>query len=418
MSEPELAAVFVGVGEADSYRSISVEDEVVASAVREAASFGEVAVFRTCRRSEIYLCAQDAPLAASRLTRALVAVGADPVAGEGRIETAFGIDAARHLFAVASGIRSPILGEGEILRQLREAWSGARTAGTTGVTLNRLFAQAVHVGKRVRTETAIGDGGASYPSAVVRSLEAENVELAGASVVVAGTGKLATSLALALARRGARITIASRTRERASALAARCGGAACDSAELAAVAAQSDVVVTASSSKTPLIGTAEIAEAMRGRLRPLVIVDLGFPANVERAVADVGACRLLDLDHVASVARSRESRRRFAVGAAEAIVEQEVAEFQRWRNCRAVVPELTLLRSRGRAVVERELRRDAACLARLSARDRRVVEALTHRVVNSLLHVPTVRLKEQAAGDGELVDYALAVRRLFAEDAA
>jgi glutamyl-tRNA reductase len=370
--------------------------ELVAGAARS----GEAVALTTCRRTELYLAADDVEPVAERVRRGLAGA---------RVEV--GADAARHLFRVAAGLQSPVLGEGEVLRQLREAWDEARGEGRTALLLNRLFADAVHVGKRVRAETGIARSGASYAGAVVAAIEAERIELRGAAVLVVGAGALATSVALPLAGRGARIAVASRTVERAARLAEACAGRALPLGQLPAAVADADVVVAAIRCDRPVVTRAMLDAAPRAPL----VVDLGFPPNVEAS----DSCRRLDLDGLAGLADARDARRHSAVGAAEAIVDEELERFREWRSCRTVVPELTLLRRRGEAVVEAELRRDAGRLARLDDGDRRAVEALVHRVASSLLHLPTVRLKQEAAaGGGEAELYAHAIRRLFAEDAA
>jgi glutamyl-tRNA reductase len=376
-----------------------VPAERLRSLTAEAARSGEAIALATCRRTEIYVAGTDAAAAAERLGDSFA------------VET--GARAAGRLFRVAAGLDSPVLGEGEILRQIREAWAEARRDERAGVVLNRLVRDALHAGKRVRSETEIGRGAPTYAATVVEAVLAEGVQLDGASVLVVGAGAIATSVAHALRARGAAIVVASRTRANAERLATQCGGTAVPLAELAAVAARADVVVTAASSERYLVG----AYPARATERPLLLVDLGVPPNVDPAIAAHPACRLLDLDALIELGRARASRTESAVDAAAAIVEQELERFEDWRSSRAILPELTLLRRRAHAILDHELQRESKRLGRLGDDDRRAVEAFATRVVNSLIHLPTVRLKEEAAtGQGEL--YAHAIRRLFAEDAA
>jgi glutamyl-tRNA reductase len=305
-------------------------------------------------------------------------------------------------------------GEAQILGQVREAYEAARSAKTAGPILHRLFRQALRVGKKVRTETAIGENPASVSAAAAQLAERVFEGLAGRHILLIGAGKTADLTAANLISRGVgEIVVANRSLERAEELARRFEGRAVGLDDLEAELEHADVVVSSTGSQDVVL-TAEQAERAlaRRRGRPVFFIDIAVPRDLDPAINDVEGCYLYDIDDLERVvAESVAGRREEAVRAA-AIVNEEADAFRAWQLSLDVVPAIASLRAQAESIRRAELRRAEGRLASLSPSQRQAVEALTSQIVAKLLHRPTIRMKEAAtAADGAL--YADAVRDLF-----
>jgi glutamyl-tRNA reductase len=365
----------------------------------------------TCNRCELYLVGGDG--------EAMAAAALETLAGYAGVEDArvarityrrSDEEAAAHVFAVAAGLDSLVPGEAQILSQIRSAYGQARAAETTGPVLNRLFHQAIETGKRVRSETAIGEGGASVASVAVDLVRRRLGELAGRSLLVLGAGKVAELVAANLLARGATaVTVVNRDAARARQLAGRLGSRAraVGLDALASELAEADVVVTSTSSPEPLV-TPALVEGGRAR----VVVDLGVPRDVEPAVGELPGVALFDIDDLEDTVRANLRLRAGEAERAQAIVAEEAAAFGRWLAALEVVPAITSLRALAEQIRARELERMAPKLSSLSAEDRERLDLLTQAMVNKLLHRPTVRLKELAA-ERASGPYAQAIGELF-----
>ena len=314
--------------------------------------------------------------------------------------------AALHLFRVAAGLDSLVPGEGEILGQVRAAYE----AGACGPVLDRLFRQALHAGKKVRAETAIGESPASVSSAAAALAQQVFGELEGCRVLLVGAGEVSELAARSLAARGASISaVASRTQERAEELAARFGGHAVpfDRGRGRARPRGRRRLVDERAGLRPdaRIGCRE----RKGR--PLFVIDLAVPRDVEPAVADLDDCYLYDIDDLEAVVSESLSGRWREAARAESIVAHEAERFRDWQASLDVVPAIASLRERAESIRSGELAKAAGRLDGLSESERRTVESLTTQIVNKLLHVPIVRLKEAAATEGS--GYVDAARHLF-----
>jgi glutamyl-tRNA reductase len=369
-----------------------------------ARALGDAVVLSTCNRTELYVVGDDAEAHALAALRSL--------GGEEVASLAYRLSdhaAALHLFRVAAGLDSLVPGEGEILGQVR----AAHEVGAPGALLNRLFRDALHAGKRARTQTTIAESPASVPSAGAALAQQVFGDLERRRVLVVGAGKIGELAARSLAARGAVVTaVANRTREHGEELAQRIGTQALSLDDLAVTLADVDVVVACTSAPGFVVTPADVP-ARKGR--PLFFVDLAVPRDVDPAVNDLDGCYVYDIDDLEAVVQASLAGRRREAERAEAIVAEEAERFRAWQASRGVVPAIASLRARAEEIRERELAR-ARGLSRLSADERRAVEALTTQIVNKLLHEPTVRLKEAAAGAEGSV-YADAVRHLFALDA-
>lgn len=322
-------------------------------------------------------------------------------------------DATRHLFRVASGLDSLVVGEHEILGQVRGAWDTARDLGVCGPVLNLLFRHALEVGKRARTETAIARQVTSVSHAAVILAEAECGSLEGRSIAVVGAGSMARGVVdFALGREVGSVTVLNRTVARAEALAGEHGRwGSLD--ELHEVLTHVDVVVTATSSPDPVLDVEDLAPVValrEGRL--LVVIDLAVPRNVGAGVASVDGVVLHDMDALGRFADAGLDSRRREVPAVEAIVDAEVDRYISARAARQVAPLVAALHRRGDEVIEAELQRGASRLAGLGDADRAAMEATLRAVVSKLLHDPTVRLKD-AAGSPRGDRLAGSLRELF-----
>jgi glutamyl-tRNA reductase len=311
-------------------------------------------------------------------------------------------------------------GEAQILGQVREAYEAARATETAGATLHRLFRQALRVGKRVRTETAIGENPASVSSAAAQLAERVFDDLAGRRILLLGAGKTADLTAANLiSRRVGEIVVANRSPERADALARRFGGRAVGLDRVEAELVEADVVVASTGSQGFVVSAAQVERAMKERRgRPVFFIDIAVPRDVDPAVIELEGCYLYDIDDLERVVAESVAGRREEAVRAEAIVSEEADTFRAWQLSLEVVPAISSLRAQAETIRREELERARGRLASLSPSQRRAVEALTSQIVAKLLHQPTVRMKEAAAG-AEGVVYADAVRHLFglADDA-
>ena len=366
----------------------------------------------TCNRCELYMVGGDADAMRDAAVETLGALSGHPAERlEPMLYVHRGEPAARHLFSVAGGLDSMVPGEAQILAQIREAYESASEWDTTGPVTNRLFHQALEAGKRVRHETAIGQGGAS-PASVAAELVAERLghELAAARVLVVGAGRVAELVAANLSARGvASIAVANRDPSRASALASRFGGHAVDLAGLRESIASADVVVASTASPEPLIGPDDVPPGRR------VLIDLAVPRDIDPAVAGVDGVSLHTIDDLEAVVARTISLRHGEAERAGAIVATHSSAFRDWMAALEVVPAITSLRAHAERIRASEIER--ARLGDLSPAERERLEALTQRIVNKLLHRPTVRLKQLAAED-ESGPYAEAVTELFGLAAA
>lgn len=371
----------------------------------ELAGDGEAVCLSTCNRTELYLVGEDAE------PRALAALGELSGLAEGDLRAVVyrlaDEAAALHLFRVAAGLDSMVPGEGEILGQVRTAFE----AGTTGPVLDHVFRQALHAGKKVRAETAIAESPASVSSAAGALAQQVFGALDGCTVLLIGAGHVAELAARSLAARGARVGyVANRSPQRAEELATRFGGAGLEFDRAAEVLSEVDVVVSSTGAPGWALTREGVEAALRRRKgRPLFLIDLAVPRDLDPAIHELDGCFLYDIDDLESVVAAGLAGRRREAARAESIVAEEAERFREWHASREVVPTVASLRAWAEEIRAAELER---ARGRLSGEQQEVVESVTARLVDKLLHLPTVRLKEAAAGaDGG--SYAQAVRHLF-----
>ncbi|HEX4691547.1 MAG TPA: glutamyl-tRNA reductase [Solirubrobacteraceae bacterium] len=359
-------------------------------------AIGEGVVISTCNRTELYVVVRDPVEGESLVLSALAKrAGIRPTELVGAIYSLRNCDAARHLYRVTCGLESMVIGESEVQGQVKRAYELALSARTTGPMTNQLFRAALATGKRVRTETAITEGRASVASVAVDAARAALGDLGERHVLIVGAGETAELTAQALRAQGvSTMFIANRRRARAIALAQRFGGASGSFDALPAELERADIVITSTSSPHTLIEAEELGQVMEQRGgRPLLLIDLAVPRDIDGSCAELSGVTLLDVDGLQKQVRSHLTVRRAEARLAEGIVEEEIQAFAGWLGSLEVTPTLRALRTRADEVVDGLLAENEGRWETLSERDRERVEKLARTAMNRLLHEPTVRLK-------------------------
>ena len=377
----------------------------------------EAVLLSTCHRVEAYVVAERFHGAAQDVRNFLSELAfVPPEEFTDGLYTYSDEAAAAHLFGVSAGLDSVVLGESQILGQVRDAWERARAEGVAGSGLSALFRHAVEAGKRARTETGIGRGITSLAHAAVAMATDHLGGLEGRRVVVLGAGEMGEGMASALS--GARagggdLVVVNRTAERALTLAERVGGRALAFEELPRALAEADLLLSSTGAPGVVVEESDLAAATVGRSdRPLLVIDLGMPRNVAPGVGDLPSVTLLDLANLRAFVESGLDERRKEVVRVRSIVADELARYGAEAAARQVAPTVAALRQHAEAVREGEMRRHRARLSGLDDREQEAVEALTRAIVAKLLHDPTVRLKDAAATPkGERL--SAAIRDLF-----
>ncbi len=397
--------------------------ELLARAL-EMPAIGEAMLISTCNRVELVTAGKrnvDGDLAAvARDSVELLARYAPAVADHLYVHTSGA--AVRHLFQVASSLDSLVLGEPQILGQVKDAFEVARKAGTVGGALHRTVPRAIRAAKRVRTETAIGAGQVSVPSVAVDLSKQIFGELRKRTVLLIGSGEMAETVAKLLQQAGAKLIVLGRNAARVAELARAVSGEPRSLAELGSALIEADVVITSTSSTDPVVGWELVHGTRRKRRgRSLFFIDLAVPRDVDPRVEQVEGVFLYNIDDFSRVVAETHSTRRREAERAEQIVEAEAEGYDRWLEAARMTPTLVALRNRFRATLEAELDRSMRSkLKHLSVEDRAALEKMLDAALNKLLHEPSARLRE-IAGDREYEAFRAdqlsdALRELFALD--
>jgi glutamyl-tRNA reductase len=372
----------------------------------------EVVLLSTCNRTEVYANATMFHPAMQDVREFLADVsGVDPQEYSDLLYAYHDDAAVAHVFGVAAGLDSMIIGEGEILGQVREAWQAAEREGVAGALLSRTFRHAVEVGKRARTETAIGRHPVSVSSAAVALAESRLGSLDGRRVLLVGAGEMGEGMALALSGAGVlEVVVANRTLARGQSLARRIDGRAIRLEAVPGALVECDVILVSTGGTDLLVERSQIERAMEMRNgRALLIVDVGVPRNVDPGAGDVFGVTLLDIDDLRALGEQSLAQRRQEIGKVRDIIADELDRHRLERSAREMAPLITTLRARADALRRSELERHRARLDALDPAAREAVEAVTQGLVNKLLHEPTVRLKDASGtARGELLADALA----------
>jgi len=384
-------------------------------ALRDYVGVREAAIVATCNRLEIYADVSDFEVGVGELKDFLTTYRAMRVEDFDKyLYTMLGAEAVVQLFRVASGLDSMLIGEAEIVAQVKEAFAAAQSAGTMGPHLSRLFRTALRAGKRARTETSIGRDVVSLGAAAVE-LAARSIELRTATVVVIGAGRMGATVARHLAARGAaNITIANRTASRARALAEEIGGVARPFADATALLAQADLAISAVGSGEYLVTAAGLREGMRARAsRPLLIVDIAAPRDVEPAVASIEGVTLHELADLRNIVEENLGSRRAAIPDVESILESLTTDYMQWYQSRAAVPLIAGLRKRAEQIRAGEIEKLFARHPELDEQQRSAIVQTSISIINKLLHAPVTRLRESVAQTSDSADAANVLGKLF-----
>ena len=378
-------------------------------------TISESVLLSTCNRTEIYASVERFHAAHQDLRNVLADVCyLPPEAFVDHLYTRFDDEAASHLFAVASGLDSAVLGESEILGQVRTAWELAQENDTVGPSLNLLFRHAIEVGKRARTDTGISRHITSISQAAVAMAADRLGTLAGRRILVLGAGAMGGGMVGALAGAGAEeVLVANRTWDHAVDLATEVGGRAVHLDDLPSSLAEVDLLLTSTGAASIMLEHADLAPMIERRGdRPLLIVDIAVPRDVDAAVGEFDCVTLLDMDDLRAFANEGVAERQREVAAVREIVSDEVDRFQSVSTAREAAPLVTALRAKAESHRQAEINRFRVQLADLSADQRELVDGLTRGVVAKLLHDPTVQLKD-AAGSARGERLAETLRELF-----
>ncbi len=401
------------------------EAAAVARSLMEAASAREIVLLSTCNRTEVYCVEADGPTAPEGVTGQASLDESSVEAIWGELSNRLGDDvrqygfvrrdreAVAHLYRVAGGLDSMIVGESQIQGQVRDAWETSRSSSRA--ILNRLFQSALLVASRVRNETAIGRGAASASSAAVQLAAKIFGRLQGRRAMVLGAGEMADLALQCLVSEGVRTAIvANRTYERAVELAARHGAQALHYDECWPRLGEMDILLCSTSAPHALVGLAQVEPAMRSRGdRPLCILDIALPRDVDPSVGALDNVFLYDLDDLKSAAAANLERRREEMPSAEQVIAAEVEQYWSWLAGLAAVPVLRTFRSQMDRVRDEELHRAMRRLGHLSQSDREAVEHFSRALMNKFLHEPSVRLRA-ASANGHGLQIVDALRFLFA----
>jgi glutamyl-tRNA reductase len=385
-------------------------------AVAARPSMAESVVLSTCNRSEIYVASEDPARARDELVTFLSDYHHVPAhAFQPHLFALENSAAVAHLFRVAAGLDSLVVGEPQILGQVKEAFQSATSKRCVGPVLRHVFQWSFGVGKRVRTETALGEGAVSVSFAAVALARKIFGRLQGRHVLIVGAGEISSLTAQHLRAQGVGdIVITSRTHAHAETLAAEVGGMAVPWEGMIAALGSAEIVITATGSPRPIITRAQLeaVQGRRARSNPLFIIDVAVPRDVDSAVGDIEQVFLYNIDDLQSIVEENLSRRAAEVERAESIVNEEVTKFMTWQRSRSAVPTVVALRQRFESIRRSELQRLEGKLGALSPDARARVDEVTRLIVEKLLLEPTEQLK--ALPDEETqAAYTEAVNRLF-----
>jgi glutamyl-tRNA reductase len=374
----------------------------------------ELVVLSTCNRAEIYAVGDTDETAeqVGRFFSDYHEIPHDHVRDHLYVHR--GPDAARHLFRVAAGLDSLVVGEPQILGQVKAAYAVASDGQYTAALTNRLFHSAFTVGKRVRSETGLGEGAVSVSYAAIALAKKIFGDLNGRAVLILGAGEMAKLTGIHLQAQHVRqITIASRTLSTAQNLAARLDGVAVAWDSIDRALSSADIVVTATGASEPVLTRARVGEAMRHRRnRPLFVIDIAVPRDVDPAVGQVDQVFLYNIDDLRTIVQENLARRGAELARAEAIVDEEVARYAAWMQSREIVPTVVALRQRFEAIRRAELQRLEPKLSGLPPEAKARVDEVTRLIVEKLLLTPTEQLKA-VSDEAMIVAYADALNRLF-----
>ena len=382
-------------------------------------SVGECVIVSTCNRVEVYAACVNGAECFDAISEFLC--GARGAGGEDRLYFLEGAEAARHLFRVSAGLDSMVVGEPQILGQLRRAYETARAEGATGAALNTLFQSAFSSAKKIKNETGIGSHAASVSSVAIKLARNIFGDISSCSVMVVGTGEAAADAAAQLAKRGAgEIRIAARDPKEGAKLAAIVGGKPVSMAEIGLWIRKTDIVISATGSSNYILKTEDLEDAMKLRKnKPVSLIDIAVPRDIDPAVRGIGGVFLYDMDDLQNfVEKNRDTLRR-NLGRAEEMAKNESLKFTSRRGGLKAFPLIVELRKKARAVVREETVKTLSKLDSLEQRGgekerrERLIWQLSETLMEKFLHAPMTKLKMETANSEDKNAYAETVKTLF-----
>lgn len=390
------------------------EDRLVAAlrTLRQESGVAEVVILSTCNRTEVYWAGS---ASGAELSQWLERHHGNNLDIASSVYVHQEQRAVEHAFSVASGLDSMVLGEAQILGQLKDAYRVAQETGSTGPTLNKLFQAAFSAAKRVRSETLIGANAVSLASATVKLARRMYADLSAHSILLIGAGDMNALTARHFAAAGVkRMVIANRTLSRAEALSVALGGQAIDLSRIGDALADADIVISCTASPTPLVTKQAAAAAIRARRRrPIFMVDLAVPRDIDPAVADLEDIYLFSIDDLQQLVEENRQSREAAAGGARVLISEEVTRFLAESRAKDAVPAIRALRQQADGIRHQTLEQARRLLAAGKTTDE-ALEYLANTLTNRLLHGPTQALKQASeSADSAVAD---AVTRLLVEE--
>lgn len=393
----------------------SEQQEEVLTKILKISSVKEVVVVSTCNRTEFYCLALDSEKASDDIIRF---ISSYYKADFDKIREAIYIihakEAIRHLFHVASSLDSMIVGEAQILGQVKEAYKCALELGATESIFNRLFREAITIGKRVRTETEIGENAVSISYAAVELAKKIFGNLTGKTAMIIGAGKMSEITAKHLVSSGIKkILIANRTYERSVELSKNINGTAIPFEDLNESIADADVILSSTGAPNIIITKKSMVEAMKKRKnKPVFLIDIAVPRDIDPEINDLYNAYLYDIDDLHGIVDSNIEARGIEADKAQVIIEDHVEDFVKWMSTLEVVPTITALRNKADEICKNEVEKALSRLDSSDEKSQEVVNSMARAIANKLLHEPIVRIK-QLAGNGESYTYVESLQELF-----
>lgn len=366
--------------------------------IRALSSVKEAVILSTCNRVELYLNThgEKAGGEVKGFLESFHAVGRDSL--DRSLYVHFDSDAVRHVFRVAASLDSMVVGEPQILGQLKESFEFALERKTTGVILNRLFKKAISVAKRVRTETKIAENAVSISFAAVELARKIFTELEGKSFMLLGAGEMAELAAKHMMNNGVKeIVVVNRTFETGCRLAEEFGGRAVRFEDFLTELVHSDILICSTGASTYVLGKAQMQKVMKERKnRPVFIIDISVPRNIDPGINDLGNVYLYDVDDLQGVVDSNIHERKKEAEKAEGIIDEEIDTFRRWMQSLDSVPTVVALREKAESIKREEVEKLMNRLPGIGERERKAIEGMAASIVNKLIHSPTVALREES----------------------
>jgi len=378
----------------------------------------EAAILSTCNRSEVYAVTSNHNAAVERIKQFLAQFHDLPMEWfSPHLYQCLDDDSVKHLFRVACGVDSMVVGESQILAQVKDAFDSARASGTVRVVLDELFRRALRVGKRARTETDIGKGALSVPSAAVELAKQIFGDLRGTKILLVGAGEMSELTARYLIEQGATaVLVTNRTYERAVELAQKLGGEAVAWDDLPQRLHVADIVMSSTAAPHYVLRRETVAAALRARRhRPMFLMDIAVPRDIEPSVNDLDNAFLFNIDDLQQVVAENRREREQEIDKVEAIIANEADKFSHWLKTLQVTPTLKALTQKAEKIREAELQSLLNRLPHLQGRDRELVQAALKAVIAKLLHDPLIALREAAQNDDGYLTIDV-IRRAFRLD--